>query len=121
LFTDYIPDSEVATYFSAADVMVLPYKSATQSGLSAIALNFECPSIATNVGGLAEVVRHEKNGLIVESESPEKLAKSIERYFEENLQPIFSEALKSEKEKYSWANFGNELIKFIESFDSLRK
>ncbi len=121
LFTDYIPDNEVATYFSAADVMVLPYKSATQSGLSAIALNFECPSIATNVGGLAEVVHHETNGLIVEPESPELLAKAIERYFKENLQPVFSEALKSEKEQYSWANFGQELMKFIESFDSLPK
>ena len=53
---DYIPNDQVALYFSAADVVVLPYLSATQSGIAQIAYNFDKPVIATNVGGLAEVI-----------------------------------------------------------------
>lgn len=117
LFTDYIPDNEVSNYFAVSEVMILPYKSATQSGLSAIALNFECPTIATNVGGLAEVVRNNQNGLIVEPENPAQLADAIHRYFHEGLKERFIAALKEEKTTYSWDNFTHELMDFIESFN----
>lgn len=120
LFTDYIPDKDVAFYFSASDALILPYRSATQSGLSAIALNFECPSIATNVGGLAEVVHHEKNGLVVAPEAPLELAAAIQRYYAEALQNNFALALKEEKKTYSWANFSAQLQTFIANFQGKR-
>ncbi len=64
-FIKYIADNEVNTYFSAADVCILPYKEATQSGITGISYHFETPMIATDVGGLQEFIRHNKTGLIV--------------------------------------------------------
>ena len=99
---DYVPNDQVATYFSAADVVVLPYLSATQSGITQIAYNFDKPVIATNVGGLSEVVIHEKTGFIVPPNDPGALAGSIIRFYGENREAEFSSNIKEEKAKYSW-------------------
>ena len=117
LFTDYIPDSEIALYFSASEALILPYHSATQSGLSALGLNFEIPSIATNVGGLSEVVKHKINGLLLEPNNPKALSEAINQYFEEHMKNGFIKALKQEKESYSWTNFVENLEDFIKEFD----
>jgi hypothetical protein len=79
--SDYIPNEEVKYYFSAADAVVLPYTSATQSGIAQIAYNFDLPVIATNVGGLAEVVRDGETGLLVPPNDPRALAGRIVEYF----------------------------------------
>lgn len=115
LKTDFIPSSEVKYYFSSCNVVVLPYKNASQSGIAQIAMNFNKPVIATNVGGLSEVVINEKTGLLVEKDNPRALADAIVRFYRDKLEDIFYENIKLEKEKYSWSNFSNQLLKFANS------
>ncbi len=67
LNTDFIPNSKVLYYFSAADLVVQPYKHATQSGITQVAYHFEKPMVVTNVGGLAEVVPDGKVGFVAEA------------------------------------------------------
>jgi glycosyltransferase involved in cell wall biosynthesis len=112
LFNHYIGDSEVPLYFSAADVCVLPYKSATQSGITSIAMHFSLPVIATDVGGLKELVHHERTGLIVAAPEAGLLAASIRRYFTEALKEPFAAEIEQEKKTHSWANFAAKLIAF---------
>ncbi|MFI5263754.1 MAG: glycosyltransferase, partial [Candidatus Kapaibacterium sp.] len=81
LATDYIANDKVALYFSAANVAVLPYRNATQSGIVQIAYNFDLPVIATDVGGLSEVVIDGVSGLITKEATPELLAKDVLRFF----------------------------------------
>ena len=98
----YIPDQEVEKFFAASDVVVLPYESATQSGIVQIAYGFEKPVIATKVGGLPEVVLDGKTGYIVPSKDSEKLAERITDYFEKNKEMEFQENIQKEAYKYSW-------------------
>lgn len=105
LFTDYIPNNEVKYYFSAADCVILPYKSATQSGIVQIAMNFKKPVIATDVGGLSEIVINEKTGYIVEKENPIQLAEAILKFYNENKEEYFVKNIEQELEKYSWEKF----------------
>lgn len=79
----YLPDDEVALVFGAADVVVQPYRSATQSGVAAMAFGFGVPVITTTVGGLAETVLHEEAGLVVPPEDPAALAAAVTRFFGE--------------------------------------
>jgi glycosyltransferase involved in cell wall biosynthesis len=100
LHTHFIPDQEVRYYFCAADVVVQPYRTATQSGVTPLAYHYEKPMIVTNVGGLPAVVPHEKAGLVCEPE-PSSIARAIQRYFQLGEQH-FIPHLCREKEKYSW-------------------
>ena len=99
--TNFIPDNEVKYYFSAADLVIQPYRNATQSGVTPLAYHFEKPMIVTNVGGLPNLVPHEQVGLVAEPD-PKSIAMAIQRYVElgENY---FLPHLRSEKQKYSWA------------------
>jgi len=112
LFTDYIADDQVSDYFSASDVCMLPYKSATQSGITAIAHHFDLPIIATDVGGLKEKVHHESNGLIVPNPAPSEIAEAIKRYFSESMKAKMSDKIASEKQDNSWENFAEKLMEF---------
>lgn len=109
LFTDFIPNSEVKYYFSAADVVVQPYRSATQSGITQVAYQFERPMIVTNVGGLAEVVVDGKTGFITEPE-PDRIAATILKFFQPDSLPDMETHLKAEKKKYSWNTFTEVLL-----------
>lgn len=102
LRADYVPNDQVGLYFSAADAVVLPYISATQSGIAQIAYNFDRPVIATAVGGLEEVVLHDVTGLIVPPNDAPALARSIERFYAADLEPGLSANVRREKQKYSW-------------------
>ncbi|MEG0517753.1 MAG: glycosyltransferase [Bacteroidales bacterium] len=116
--TGYIKDHEVTRYFSAADVCVLPYRSATQSGISSVSYHFEVPMITTNVGGLKETIGDAKTGVIVEQPESGAIAEAIRNYFntEENTAAIsrvqMVENIKKEKERLSWSNFCNQLEQF---------
>jgi len=112
---DFIPTSDVKYYFSASDAVVLPYKSATQSGIVQVAVNFCKPVIATNVGGIGEVIEDGKTGFVVEKENPEKLAEAIIRYYKEDKEKEFSQSMKSLKEKYSWQNFVKGMFELIKN------
>jgi glycosyltransferase involved in cell wall biosynthesis len=102
--SDYVPNEEVSRYFSAADVVVLPYISATQSGIVQIAYQFDKPVIATDVGGLSEVVLNERTGYIVKPESPNDVAEAVVRFYTEKHEEEFVKNVREEKKKYSWEN-----------------
>lgn len=112
VFSDYIPNNKVAEFFSATDVVILPYKDATQSGIAQIAYNFEKGVIATKVGGLEEVVKNNFSGLLCEPNNPFELARVIDKFYDENLEEKLSLGAAEEKKKYSWDN----MVKGIENF-----
>ena len=101
LKTDFIPDSEVKYYLCAADAVIQPYKSATQSGVTPLAYHFEKPMVVTNVGGLPALVPHGKVGLVVEP-SPTDIATGILEYYQLGEAHFISQ-LREEKKKYSWS------------------
>jgi glycosyltransferase involved in cell wall biosynthesis len=109
LHTDYIADDEVKYFFSAADLIVQPYKSATQSGISQLAYHFEKPMVVTNVGGLPEIVHHLKTGYVVEV-NHQAIADAIIDFFEKNNSLSFAPYLKEEKKKYSWESLAKGIL-----------
>ncbi len=112
LVNDYIPNEEVPLYFSAANAAVVPYRSATQSGIVQIAYNFDVPVIATNVGGLPEIVKDGTSGLIARDLTPEATAEKVIRFFQERLESKLIQGVIEEKKKYS----GDALAEGIEMF-----
>ena len=99
LRTDFIPNEQVKEYFCAADLIVQPYKNATQSGVTQIGYHFEKPMLVTDVGGLAEIIPHGKAGYVV---APNTLAIADALVdFSEN-KPDFSQGIQEEKQKYTW-------------------
>jgi glycosyltransferase involved in cell wall biosynthesis len=101
LKTSFITDSEVKYYFCASDLVVQPYKSATQSGVTPLAYHFEIPMVVTNVGGLTAMVPDGEVGLIAEP-NEFSIANKINEYFDRKLEESFKKNLKREKLKYSW-------------------
>ena len=117
LFTHYIKDSEVKVYFSAADLAVLPYRTATQSGISAIANHFDVPMVVTDVGGLRQAVGDSGTGLVADKADEESILAEIRKYFgDENLRTLCTGAIKVEKERLSWSSFGTKLLDFADNF-----
>ena len=106
LHTDFIPDSEVGPYFGAADMVVQPYKTATQSGISQMAYHFEKPMLVTNVGGLPEIVPNGKAGYVTEPNAKE-IADAIVDFYENNRKESFEQFVKEEKKKFSWGTMVN--------------
>ncbi|MEO6668739.1 MAG: glycosyltransferase [Ferruginibacter sp.] len=108
LHTDFIRDSEVKYYLCAADVVVQPYRNATQSGVTPLAYHFEVPMIVTNVGALPAMVPDNKVGLIAEPNAA-SLAEKIFEYFDKG-EAGFLPYLKEEKKKYSWELMVNAIV-----------
>jgi glycosyltransferase involved in cell wall biosynthesis len=100
LRTDFIPDSEVSTYLSAADFVIQPYRNATQSGVTPLAYHFEKPMLVTNVGGLPDLVPDGKVGVITEPDAV-SIATGILHLYEMG-EAFFLPYLREEKKKYSW-------------------
>ena len=101
LRTDFIADQDVANYFGAADMIVQPYKSATQSGVTQIAFHYNKPMLVTDVGGLSEIIPHGKVGYVVEP-GPAAIAEAIFDFYENNRGEFFTGNVIREKEKFSW-------------------
>ena len=101
LHDHFIPDGEVRNYFSASDCVVLPYKTATQSGVTQIAYNFCTPIIVTRVGGLAEIVPDSRVGFVVDS-SVEGVLDGLERIYADGELEAFAEAMTQERKRFSW-------------------
>ncbi len=95
ILNEYLPDELLAACIDRADVVVLPYKSATQSAIIQTAFGRGKPVITTNVGGLGEVVENGRTGLVVPAENSAKLACAIDNYFKDNNAFIFSRNLQS--------------------------
>ena len=109
VFNRYIDDAQVPGFFSAADVCVLPYRSATQSGITAIALHFEVPVVATPVGGLAESVERPGIGRMTEEISPRGIAAAISDLYAEGLE-TFVENIRTVKREMTWPAFAQEIL-----------
>jgi len=108
LKTNFIPNNDVKYYFGAADVVLQPYRNATQSGVTPLAYHFEIPMIVTNVGGLPDMVPNGIAGLVAEP-TAESLANSIIAYFDQG-KDHFLPGLISEKKKYSWDLMVEEIL-----------
>jgi glycosyltransferase involved in cell wall biosynthesis len=110
----YVPNEEVGLYFSAADVVVLPYVDATQSAIVSLAYAFDKPVITTDVGGLPEVVSDGETGFIVPPSDSEALAKAIVKYFERDFASRLAANVKARKNALSWEG----IVGLIEDFSS---
>jgi len=105
----FIDDSEVASYFCAADLVVQPYKHATQSGVTQIAYHFNKPMVVTNVGGLPELVPDGIVGYVTEP-SPDAIASAVVKYFREEKEVIFAQYIEKEKLKFSWGKMAGSIL-----------
>lgn len=110
-FSDYIPNDAVAHHFCAADVLVLPYRTATQSGIVQIAYHFERPCIVTDVGGLSEVVIHGRTGYVVPPDDREGLVHGMELFLRERKD--MTPAIREERRKYSWSAYAEALERLV--------
>lgn len=109
LHARFIANEDVKLYFSATDLVALPYRSATQSGVTQVSFHFEVPTLVTNVGGLGEIIPDKVAGYVVESNGKD-IADGIQDYFFNNRISAFTEGMKKEKQKYDWKIFVDEVI-----------
>lgn len=109
----FVDSDQVKYYFSATDLLVLPYRTATQSGITQIGLCFDKPMIVTDVGGLSEVVRDGQNGFLT-APGPDPIATAISKFYDENLEADFAKGSGDIKEELSWERFFNLLIKSLD-------
>jgi glycosyltransferase involved in cell wall biosynthesis len=110
----YISDTEVSLYFSAATVCVLPYRTATQSGVTALAYHFEIPVLATDVGDLKRTIEAVSGGLVVSVPDPDEIVKGIIRLTEEDFLNRSIQGIRGGKDQYSWEKFSSELLRFLD-------
>jgi glycosyltransferase involved in cell wall biosynthesis len=108
LHTRFVANEEVKYFVCAADCVVQSYRHATQSGVTPVAYHFEVPMIVTNVGGLPEMVPHQKAGLVCEPNAA-SIAKAIEAYFEKGKEH-FLQGLLEEKKKLSWESLVQTIL-----------
>lgn len=102
IYNTYVPNEELSVYFSAADVVVMPYLEATQSGVAQLAIGFEKPMIATAVGGMPEAIRDNETGLIVPPGNTAALSEAIARFFNDDMAERFRQVIRQDKESASW-------------------
>ena len=110
----FVPDDRVKDYFNASDLIVQPYKSATQSGVTQIAYHFEKPMLVTNVGGLEEIVPDGKVGYAVKPEV-NCIADALVDFFGNERYDDFKEGIALEKEKYSWSKLVAALFSMLKN------
>lgn len=113
LRTEYIPNEQVADYFGAADIVAQTYKTATQSGVTQIAYHLETPMLVTNVGGLSEIVPHNKVGYVTEVDS-RAIAEALIDFYTHNRHHHFAQNVIEEKQKYSWDKMTKVFMKLYE-------
>ncbi len=109
IYDHFIKDNEVSYFFSIADLVVQPYRSATQSGVTQIAFHFEKPMLVTDVGGLREIVPDGKCGYVVNPDA-DSIAKAIADFYDNDRERSFSEGVKDEKEKFSWSRMTASIL-----------
>jgi glycosyltransferase involved in cell wall biosynthesis len=102
----YIPDAEIATYFAVADVVLAPYRIEAQSGVALTAFHFARPVIATNVGGLPEIIEEGINGMLVPPEDPSALAHAVDAFFARTDRATMERHAADAARKYSWEEYG---------------
>jgi glycosyltransferase involved in cell wall biosynthesis len=120
LLERYLPDEEVECVFKAADVVVLPYRSATQSGVTHVAYALGVPVIITGVGGLAETVRGGETGLVVPPENPPALAEAIVRFFAEGMRERLAAGVGALKAEHSWERLAEHTVALVDALRPAR-
>ncbi len=113
LHAHYIPTESVPDYFSAADVVVQPYLSATQSGVAQVAFHFERPVITTDVGELADMVPHEEAGFVVPPQDAPALAEAVNRFFEEDWAGRMNEGVRRARQRHGWDEVAEGLERLV--------
>lgn len=106
----YIANEDVAAFFTASDLVVQPYVHATQSGISQIAFGFDKPVVATNVGGLPEVIRHGETGFLVPPGDANAIAEAVLTFFEDGHQERMARAIRSDQERFSWTSLASAVL-----------
>ena len=99
--TDFIPNEQVVDYFCASDLVVQPYKNATQSGVSQIAYHFERPMLVTDVGGLAELIPDGEVGYVVPPNA-RAIADAIVDFYAQQREAVFTAGVREQKKQFSW-------------------
>ncbi|MEJ6735883.1 MAG: glycosyltransferase [Flavobacteriales bacterium] len=107
----FIPDYKVVDYFCAADIVVQPYRTATQSGVTQIAYHFNKPMLVTDVGGLKEIVPDGKVGYVVEP-NEKAVTEALIDFYQNNKAAVFTRGVREEKKKYSW----DKMVKTVNDF-----
>lgn len=110
---EYTPDREVEKYLAACDMVVLPYESATQSGIVQIAYGFKRPVVVTNVGGLPDVVEDNRTGYVVPPQDENAIADAVIRYFAEDKEAEFAKNIADEAYRFSWERMGEVVEQWI--------
>lgn len=113
VFEQYIPDTMVSTLFSAADVLILPYRSATQSGVVALAYQMELPMIGTNVGALGKTIEESNTGIVISSATSENIARGVNDYFSSGMIDTYKANVMKEKKRLSWDAFTTAINNFL--------
>lgn len=113
LVKEFIPNDDVKFFFSACDLVVLPYLSATQSGIIPVAYFYDKPVVVTDVGALTEVVEDGNTGYVVKPNDEGSLAKAICKFFESGERQSIEENIVNEKKKYDWETFTTGIINFV--------
>ncbi|MGZ5457303.1 MAG: glycosyltransferase family 4 protein [Thermoanaerobaculia bacterium] len=111
----FIPDAEIATYFAAADVVLAPYRIEAQSGVALTAFHFARPVIASDVGGLPEIVEEGANGMLVPAEDPAALAKAIDAFFARGDREAMEQHATESAARYSWSEYAALFRRLIDS------
>jgi len=117
IHNEFIPTEQIKYYFSACELITQTYHTASQSGISQLAYNFNKSILVTNVGGLSEIVLDRKTGYVVDK-SPASIAEAIADFYQNNRANGFSMAVEKEKEKYSWKRFSEKTLEFAQSLMS---
>ena len=112
IHSEFVPNTEVVNYFCAASVVVQPYKTATQSGITQVAYHFERPIITTNVGGLAEIVINNRDGFVVEPNA-KQIADAINTFYEKDLESEFESNVRVDKKRFSWDKLLSAIDKVV--------
>ncbi len=115
LVEGYIPDRDVEQYFAAADLVVLPYISATQSGIAQIAYGFEKPVIVTDVGGLPDVVEDGKTGYVVESQNEAAIADAVMKFYENQSEIDWEQNIRNAAGEFSWETMVSRIENLLQS------
>jgi glycosyltransferase involved in cell wall biosynthesis len=115
----FIPNEEVKYYFSAADLLTLTYRNATQSGVTQVAFQFEKPVLATNVGGLSEIILDGKSGYVI-APDPKIIADKILDFYENGREAAMSAVMAQEKKKYEWSIFSGNIVNLYEEIKNDR-
>lgn len=110
LHDHFIPDNEVCNYFCASDFLILPYRSATQSGVTQIAYNFSTPMVVTNVGGLPEIVPHDRVGLCCEP-TVEGIGEAIVNIWSGDKLERYNKEIVNERKRFSWSAMCDAILK----------